>query len=67
MKDLFKEVSNIHGVSKKEVKNEISQALELAMQSNNDTAREFWSAFDQCDEISFEMILKAIIDKIHSD
>lgn len=67
MKDLFKEVSEIHGVSKKEVIDEISQALEAAMQSDKDTAREFWGAFDPDEPISFEMILKAIINEINYD
>lgn len=43
MKDIFKKVAELENVSEEEVKSEISEAIRLAMKSDNQNAKALWN------------------------
>ncbi|MDE7365643.1 MAG: hypothetical protein K2N27_12340 [Ruminococcus sp.] len=43
MKNIFSEVAKSENISEEEVKNEISKAVRIAMQSDSPQAKAFWS------------------------
>lgn len=43
MKDVFKEIAKSENISEEEVKSEISEAIRLAMKSDNQNAKALWN------------------------